>query len=661
MKNKTLGLIGGVALLGGTLLISTISIGKSIDKNNSQVFSEEYQLDPGDKIVDLEMGGYHSGMIVEKENGSQEIWMWGENYHGQLGNGSFKEVKVPVKVDTSDVLNPGDKIVDFKLGTAHSGILVENSDGDQEIWMWGYNGHGELGNGKEINKNKPTLIDTSNMLNEEDDEIIDFELGGYHSGTIVENSDGTQEIWMWGDNSYGQLGDGTNNSSNIPIKIDTSSILDNKNDEVIEFQITRRNSLVLIENANGNHEIWNWGFNGQGQLGNGTFIDKNTPTLVDSTQMLNNKNDEVIEFASSSSNVGALIQDSEGEQQLWMWGDDKALGNNSLENSNVPIMIDISEITNDFSGQIVDLNIGENDVSTLVEFPDGTQEIWMWGANEYGQLGNGNIEDSNVPIMIDTSNMLNETGDTISSFELGNYHSGTLITNENGTQEIWMWGDNDFNQLGNDGINEYNSTPSILLKTTLKNELNWIIEPTYNESIDKLYGQFNLSIDSNNVKVIHSNDTNDQINTITPQFDPSTNIYSFFVSPFTNTGDEYYYSYEHFDVIVDDVNLDHKDALLTNTDVSSIIFDLEEAYLSEDTIVITLSYNEVLLNFIEENGFTITIDTNGNVSELNYNDIRSEDIVLTGLSSKTKYDANIYVNDSHGKQYLNSSISFKTK
>ena len=64
---------------------------------------------------------------------------------------------------------------------------------------------------------------------------------------------------------------------------------------------------------------------------------------------------------------------------------------------------------------------------------------------------------------------------------------------------------------------------------------------------------------------------------------------------------------------------------------------------------------------MEANEFTITMDVNEIVTTLSYDEIRSGDVALTGLSSSTNYELKFYVNDVYGNGYLNSAVSFTTK
>ena len=90
----------------------------------------------------------------------------------------------------------------ISLGGAHSGAITE----DGSLYMWGYNYHGQLGDGTDSGKSNPVKIM---------DHVRSVSLGEWHSGAITEDG----SLYMWGSNSSGQLGDGTTTDRLTPIKI----------------------------------------------------------------------------------------------------------------------------------------------------------------------------------------------------------------------------------------------------------------------------------------------------------------------------------------------------------------------------------------------------------------------------------------------------------
>jgi len=117
------------------------------------------------------------------------LWAWGSNSQGQLGDGTTHDRDSPVRIM--------DDVIDVSIGTLHT--MAITSDGT--LWAWGSNQSGLqagwLGDGTMVSRRVPTKIK---------DNVICVSAGNYHSMAITEDG----SLWAWGDNTYGQLGTGTN-------------------------------------------------------------------------------------------------------------------------------------------------------------------------------------------------------------------------------------------------------------------------------------------------------------------------------------------------------------------------------------------------------------------------------------------------------------------
>ena len=116
---------------------------------------------------------------------------WGWNDSGQLGDGTFADSNVPVNV--IDVL--ASTVIDLTAGIKHTCALLANS----EVICWGLNDSGQLGNGTTTNSNVPVLVQGLQGR------IVAIDGGAKFT---CAQSD-TDEVFCWGDNSTGQLNDGT--------------------------------------------------------------------------------------------------------------------------------------------------------------------------------------------------------------------------------------------------------------------------------------------------------------------------------------------------------------------------------------------------------------------------------------------------------------------
>lgn len=181
--------------------------------------------------------------IGVKTNGT--LWAWGTGY---LGNGAISTTNVPIQIGSD---NDWDKI-------ANCGTFAIKTNGT--IWGWGYNQFGQLGDGTIISRTTPIQIGTDTNWQK---------ICSYSSHTIALKSNGT--IYTWGNNQYGQLGNGVFSNTNTLMSTQLGSETNWQDIAVGEWHST------ALKNDG---SLFNWGFNGDDRLGDGTGIDKNIPTQV---------------------------------------------------------------------------------------------------------------------------------------------------------------------------------------------------------------------------------------------------------------------------------------------------------------------------------------------------------------------------------------------
>ena len=232
--------------------------------------------------------------------------------------------------------------------------------------------------------------------------------------SLALKSNGT--VWSWGYNGYGQLGDETSIDKNKPVEV-------KKLKDVTSVAGGWLHTAALKSDGT----VWTWGDNVNGQLGDGTNIESNTPIQI--TGLHN-----VLDVVCGGYFTVALKSDG----TVWTWGDNVngQLGDGTNTNSNVPVQVtgirDIRAITAGYSHVVVLMS-------------DGT--MWTWGLNSYGQLGDGTTVLRNAPVVV--------TGlSDVVAIRCGGLH--TVALKSDGT--IWAWGYNLNGELG-DGTNTNSSTP----------------------------------------------------------------------------------------------------------------------------------------------------------------------------------------------------------
>ena len=220
-------------------------------------------------VLALAAGATHS--LALRSDGT--VWAWGQNNtSGDLGTGNFSNSSVPVQV-----VEPGDptgffsNAIAVRGGNLHS--IALKSDGT--VWTWGNNASGQLGIGAPSTffSNVPIqvvgpdfLSDSSSVLTD----VVAIASGLNHS--LALRSDGT--ILAWGNNTYGQLGNGASGSGSIDYFPVPVTGLGGRG--VVEIGTGYNHSFALISDGT----VRSWGYNFAGALGDGTTTNSSTPVTV---------------------------------------------------------------------------------------------------------------------------------------------------------------------------------------------------------------------------------------------------------------------------------------------------------------------------------------------------------------------------------------------
>ncbi len=198
-------------------------------------------------VIAVAAGASHSLFLTS----DGKLWAMGYNYYGQFGDGTTINRTRPVKVQV-----PG-TVIAVATNFYHSICITD----DGKLWAMGYNDYGQLGDGTTDNRYTPVQITAHGSIN-----VVAIATGQRHS--LYVTSDG--KLWAVGRNDKGQLGDGTTTSSRtIPVQIAVAG-------QVIAVAAGYSHSLFLTSDG----KLWAMGDNSRGQLGDGTTSNHNTPVLV---------------------------------------------------------------------------------------------------------------------------------------------------------------------------------------------------------------------------------------------------------------------------------------------------------------------------------------------------------------------------------------------
>lgn len=332
--------------------------GKNIDVHIPQ------KIMPEKKFEAVSCYSYNTAAITT--DGS--LYVWGENSHGQIGDNSTISSNVPKQI------MPNTKFKEVSCGKNYTAAITT----DGRLYTWGANSFGALGDGTTVERHSPKIIMP-------EIKFVSIACGGGelpgHTAAIT--TDG--RLFLWGYNSYGELGNGLSVLSLVPIEIMPGTKFSMVSCAVNNTAAITKNGTLFI-----------WGRNNCGQLGNGTKISSSSPQkLMPDTKFID---------VSVGSTTVALTTDG----ILYSWGDNfrGALGNGSnVEDSTVPIKIVLNR-------KLISVSNSYQFAFSVTE----NGEFYAWGGNVYGQLGDGTTTNRLTPTLITIpSSSTSSTAEAITS------------------------------------------------------------------------------------------------------------------------------------------------------------------------------------------------------------------------------------------------------
>lgn len=389
------------------------------------------------------------------------VWTWGDNTYGQLGLGDTSDRLVPTVV-------PGLSNV-AAIATGYYHVLALKADGT--VWAWGYNGYGQTGQGTSGgNQLTPIQVPLGGVT------MGSIACGGHHCLAL---STPGGNLYAWGLNSSGQVGNGNNTSPvTSPASIGSFSYR----------VIAGGGAHSLAIGVNG--QAYAWGDDGSGQLGDDAlFVDKWTPTLVAGS--LSGVTDVVSIAAGYSHSISCRA-----DTTTHTWGSDTSgqLGNGAITGAQaLPASLGYSgqKVVAGYSHSIIIYPggyiyaFGDNGQGQCQNDPGGTATFaspvglgWLtprqasvvgglsrhvmlvqpngslmaWGDNDQGQLGLGSTSAYQFAAVYPAAQW---SLDVFIRISAGNAHS--LGLKADGT--VWAWGSDTYGQLGDDATLANQSAP----------------------------------------------------------------------------------------------------------------------------------------------------------------------------------------------------------
>ncbi len=297
-------------------------------------------------------------------------------------------------------------------GTCKTGCVAEEAVGgshacarklDGTAWCWGLNSYGQIGVGNNTSP-QPTPLQVTALGTD----VASLATGDNES--CAAKTDGT--LWCWGQNTYGEIGDGTTTTPRTsPVQVTTLGTTADR------AALGTYHACALDKSGS----LWCWGYNYYGQVGDGTTTTpRTTPVKITSLG-------SVVGVALGSYHSCAVKTD----HTLWCWGYNYygAVGDGSSQNSrSAPVQ------ATSLGANVAQVSAGS--YHTCAVKTDHT--LWCWGYNNYGQLGDGTTTTRLTPVQITS------LGSNVASVAAGYSHTCVLKTDNT----LWCWGYNYYGQVG---------------------------------------------------------------------------------------------------------------------------------------------------------------------------------------------------------------------
>lgn len=336
------------------------------------------------------------------------VLCWGSNEFGQLGNGGTANVTSPVQV-----VGLASSAVSIAAGSESTCALTSLGT----VWCWGDNSNGQLGNGTFTQSTVPVqVMDSTGSAPLTD--VARIAAGQSHTCAVT-NAGATL---CWGDNSRGELGNGTEIVSSLPVPVSglASGVA----------TIAAGSDFTCAVTTDGGAKCWGDGVSGQ--LGNATSTNSATlSTVLDTTGTL--PLNGVVTISAGFENACALT--AEGNVLCWGANGSGQLGNGTASSVSV-LPVEVLNSNGEAPlGGVVAISSGLD--SNCAITATGTTKCW--GANASGQLGNGNSTNSSTPVVVAS------LASGVAAIASGDQHA--CAATSDGTAQCW--GANASGQLAN--------------------------------------------------------------------------------------------------------------------------------------------------------------------------------------------------------------------
>jgi hypothetical protein len=237
-------------------------------------------------------------------------------------------------------------------------------------------------------------------------------------------------VVCWGYNGNGQLGDGTGTSRNRPVLV--PNLFD-----VVSIATGFEHTCAVRRNGT----VWCWGYNVYGQLGDGTATSTSIPVMVPGFN-------GAVEVSCGAYHT--CVRLTSGQVRCWGYNASGQLGDNSVTTSYSPVVVDINTTNSVLTGAV---QLTSGDSHTCARLGNGT--VLCWGLNSNGQLGDNSVTTRRFAVPVSSLSGVNAVG--------ASFYSTCGVLSDT---TLRCWGRNSSYQVG-DGTTTQRLVPTVTLPLTV--------------------------------------------------------------------------------------------------------------------------------------------------------------------------------------------------